>query len=190
MKTSFMQKSVGKSPSGANGGPFLTPFLGHVFLVDELHSSAGRSCLFVFSCIQLFIINMYIVSKITYCIPFWSIYLFILYMYMISKLIYYVTYMYIYPISIQILMLVTNERPLQRFRHDSCGRKRFQSLSSVLINNSGSYHIEQPTNLSLSCHVHLGTKAYSSEDRGLPHHVGISGQRKKLVLINESCRCC
>jgi hypothetical protein len=104
-----MQKSVGKSPSGANAAPFLTPFLGHVFLVDELHSSAGRSCLFVFSCIQFFISNMYIISKITYCIPFWSMYLFILYMYMISKLYYYVTFMYIYPISIQILMLVTNE---------------------------------------------------------------------------------
>jgi hypothetical protein len=87
METWFMQKSVGKSLSGANGGPFLTPFLGHVFLVDELHSSAGRSCLFVFSCIQLCIMYMYIISKITYCIPFWSIYLVILYMYMISKLI-------------------------------------------------------------------------------------------------------
>jgi hypothetical protein len=104
-----MQKSVGKSPSGANAAPFLTPFLGHVFLVDELHSSASRSCLFVFSRIHLYSTNMYIISKITYCNTFWSIYLFIFYMYMISKLIYYVTYMYIYPISIQILMLLTNE---------------------------------------------------------------------------------
>jgi predicted deacylase len=33
-----MQQSVGKSPSGANAAPFLTPFLGHVFVVDdELH---------------------------------------------------------------------------------------------------------------------------------------------------------
>jgi hypothetical protein len=30
-----MQKSVGKSPSGANAAPFLTPFLGHVFVVDD-----------------------------------------------------------------------------------------------------------------------------------------------------------
>jgi hypothetical protein len=43
-----MQKSVGKLPSGVNAAPFLTPFLGHVFVVDDdLRLSAGRSC-FVF----------------------------------------------------------------------------------------------------------------------------------------------
>jgi hypothetical protein len=125
-----------------------------------IRAPAGR-VLFVFSGIQLFSTYMYIISKITYCNTFWSIFLLNLYMYMTSKLIYYVTYMYIYPISIQILMLVTNETPTLLL-HDSClrcGRKRYQSLSLVLINNSGSCRIEQPTNLSLSCHVHLGTKA-------------------------------
>jgi hypothetical protein len=75
-----------------------------------IRAPAGR-VYFVFSCIQLSSTNMYIISKITYCYTFWSIFLLNLYMYMTSKLIYYVTYMYIYPISIQILMLVTNETP-------------------------------------------------------------------------------